>query len=120
MVEVGRGLVELEQPILLLAAAELVRGGVLVADLVADAVSDALDRLGEAEPLHLHDEVEQSAAGLAAMAEVDLLGGVHVEGRVLLLVERARPAELPARLLQRDVLGDHLHYVRALAHGLYV
>ena len=63
------------------------------------------DRLGEAEAVHLHHEVEDVALLVAAKTVVVAMRGVDRERACLLLVERAQPGKvLRARLAQLQVI----------------
>ena len=84
----------------------------------AEAPRQRLDRLGEARALAQHHELEDVAALAAAEAVEDGRLLAHVERRALLLVERAQALPRGAGLLERHVLGDHLHDVRHAAHVL--
>ncbi len=108
-VELGGGLVRLDQPDAVAAAAGA--GGVaalLVPQGDAGQAGQALDRLREGEVVDLHDEVEGVPARLAAEAVVEPLAGADLEGRGLLVVEGAQALEVAAaRVAQLEVLGDH-------------
>jgi hypothetical protein len=81
----------------------------------AGAAGKRAGRLREAHPLAAHEEVEGGPAGSAAEAVEETPCLVHRERRGLLLVERAEPLPPRARLLERDLLADHLDDVRPLA-----
>ena len=67
---------------------------------------EALDRLREGEVVDLHHERDGVAALLAAEAVEESLARADLEGRRLLVVERAEPLEVPpARVPQLEVLG---------------
>jgi hypothetical protein len=83
-----------------------------------EAAREQLDRLGEARALAQHEELEDVAALAAAEAVEDRRLLPHVEGRALLLVERAQALPGAAHLLERDVVGDHPHDVRDATHVL--
>ncbi len=105
-VELGGGLVGLDQPD---AFAALV-GGVVAALLVAQGDArlggEALDRLREGEVVDLHHEGDRVAALLAAEAVEQALGGADLEGGGLLVVEGAEALEIAAaRVAQLEVLG---------------
>ena len=82
------------------------------------AVGEQLDRLGEAEPLLLLDELDRVAADPAAEAVVELLLGVDRERRRALLVERAEADPAGALAAQVGVGGDHLDDVGRLLDPL--
>src|SRR6266540_3963989 len=91
--------------------------GVFVPQRDAGLGGEPLDRLREAEVLHVHHEADRVPAIRAAMAEVDVPGGGDVEARRLLVVERAQALEVvDARRLEGDVLADHLGDGGALAY----
>ena len=107
-VELGGGLVRLDQPDALAAAGW---AGVVAALLVpqgdAGLGGQPLDRLREGEVVDLHDEVEGVAALLAAEAVEQALARADLEGRGLLVVEGAEALEVAAaRVAQLEVLGD--------------
>src|SRR6266511_3359032 len=77
-----------------------------------EATGQRLRRLREAHPLAQHQELEDVPALPAAEAVEDRGLGAHVEGRGLLLVERAEPLPGGPHLLEDHVLGDHAHDVR--------
>ena len=82
------------------------------------AVGEQLDRLGEAEPLLLLDELDRVAADPAAEAVVELLLRVDREGRRALLVERAEADPAGALAAQVGVGGDDLDDVDRLLDPL--
>ena len=84
----------------------------------AEAAGQHLDGLGEAHPLAQHQELEDVAALAAAEAVEDGRLLAHVEGRALLLVERAQALPRRPHLPQRHVLGDDAHDVRDAPHLL--
>src|SRR5690606_38497985 len=104
------GLVQLAVGILLLARPFPAR------DLHANAVRDLAHRVGEREPLVLHEETENVARLAAAEALEEALRWDHVERRRLLVMERAERTEVLARALEGQQLADHLDDVRAFAH----
>ncbi len=90
---------------------------VLATQLDADLLGQALDGLGEGQPVDLHEEGDDVAALPAAEAVEELAGRVDVEGRRLLVVEGAQALQRsPAGALERDVLGHHVVDPRLLAH----
>src|SRR5581483_1034819 len=86
--------------------------------LDAVAVPQGLDRLGEAEPLLLLDELDHVAPDSAPEAVVELLPRIDRERRRALLVERAQPRVPLPRPPQVRVGGDDLHDVRRLLDPL--
>src|SRR5262249_6448552 len=75
-------------------------------DRDAGALREEPRGLEELDPLAHHHELERVAARAAAEAVEELLRLVDVEGRGLLVVERAEAAVLAAGFLEGDRLGD--------------
>ena len=69
-------------------------------------------RFGKAQPLHLHDEGNHRAPGLATETVIELLLGVHGEGSCLFAVKRAQSPILVPVPLQCYIAGYHLHDIR--------
>ena len=61
----------------------------------------------ELHPLHIHHEVDDRAALVAAEAVVHLRLGVHAEGGRLFIVERTASPVAPPLLLQGNIFGNH-------------
>ena len=81
-------------------------------------VGEQLDRLGEAKPLLLFDELDHVAADPAAEAVVELLLGVDRERGRALLVEGAEPDPAGALAAQVGVGGDDLDDVGGLLEAI--
>src|SRR5262249_12475345 len=90
LVEAGRALQQLQQPLARLAALGRARVLVLDGQLDADALGQRLHRADEVQALGLLDELERVAPDPAAEAVVDALVSIHAERRRALLVERAQ------------------------------
>ena len=87
----------------------------LVGQLHAELLGEPLDGLAEAEVLDLLDERDDVAALAAAEAVPGADGRADVEGRRLLVVERAQPLHRArTRGAQRDVLAHDVLDGRAL------
>ena len=82
------------------------------------AVGEQLDRLGEAEPLLLLDELDRVAADPAAEAVVELFPGVDRERGRALLVEGTEADPARALAAQVGVGRDHLDDVDRLLDPL--
>ena len=79
-------------------------------DRDAVALGQLLQGFVETEPVDLHDELQHVAAFAAAEALVELVHGVHAEGRRLFVVERAQAdVARAAGLAQAHVLAHDLH-----------
>ena len=103
LVEVlGCGLARGHQPLL---APRRQPGAALLHDVDARALSEAPDGIGEVEVLGLHHKAERVAATAAAEAVPQLGGGVDLEARGLLAVERTVAPEQAPLLLQDDRFG---------------
>jgi hypothetical protein len=101
------------------AAGRVARVLRLALELYPVAVGQRLQRAREVEPLGLHHEREDVAAGAASEAVVELLDGVDPERRRALVVERAQPLEPPhARLPQLRPRADELLEVDRVADPL--
>ena len=111
-----RGLAVGAQKPLPLAAAALVVGVVLhLGQGHVELVGQEAHGLGKVQPLHVHDELDHAAPGLAAEAVVKLLLGIHGEGGGFFAVKRAQtPISMPVPL-QRYIAGNNLYNVGALA-----
>jgi len=72
-------------------------------EIDVERAGQRLERLGERQPLDLHQEGEDVAALPAAEALVDLARRVDVEAGSLLAVERAEALERGAGGAERDV-----------------
>ena len=85
------------------------RAATLVVDVVADPLGALLDSLGEGDVLHLHEEAEDVPA-LAGREAVEVaLVRTHMEGRRLLVLERAEALHrVHATRGELDVLADDL------------
>lgn len=106
-IELGGGLVRLDQPDALAALVGGVVAALLVAQGDARLGGEPLDRLGEGEVVDLHHERDGVAALLAAEAVEESLARADLEGGRLLVVERAEPLEVaPARVPQLEVLRN--------------
>ena len=108
-VELGRHPVGLDQllPLPLLSCRP--GAALLVAELHAEPVGEALDRLGEGQVVDLHDEGDDVAADLAAEAVEGAHARADREGRRLLVVEGAEALEVAAAgRPERDHLADHV------------
>src|SRR5262249_45354921 len=70
--------------------------------------------LGEAGLLAELNELEHIAAGSAAKALEDLLGGHDEERRRLLLMERTQAAQVLPRASEFDVIADHVGDIERL------
>ena len=115
----GRGAVEqLAEAAPLLAPRLRPRVLFLALQLDPVAVGEQLDRLGEAEPLLLLDELDRVAADPAAEAVVELFLRVDREGGRGLLVEGAEPDPARALAAQVGVGGDDLDDVDCLLDPL--
>src|SRR5262249_57761623 len=108
-IEFGGGLVGLQQPA---ALALLLAGDVaapLVPELEAGPGREPLDRLREREVIDLLHELDDVPAVGAGEAVPQATGGGDVEGRRLLVVERAQALErAAARVAELEVLADYL------------
>ena len=89
LIEGGRAVEQLEEPLLALARTILLRRGFLVLELDAEAVGKPFDRADEVEVLLLLDEGDRVATFAAAEAFERAPVGGDVEARRLLLVEGA-------------------------------
>ena len=114
LVEDGRFLEEAEQGLVPVFTAASAASPFLARDLEADGAGEVLHRLREVDVLVVHQEAEGIAAGAAAEAVVELLLGVHREGRRLLVVEGAAGAVVLAGLLQLHPAVDHVDDVDPL------
>ena len=83
----------------------------LLGQLHVGPLSEELHRLQEGQMLHVHDELDHGAAGVAAEAIEQLFIRGHGKGRRLLPVERTAGPELAALGLERHIGGDHLRYL---------
>ena len=99
---------EVERGVTASAARLLGAGVVLVLQRDPGALGEAGERLDEGDVLVVLDEAEDVAALVAAEAMEDLLRGVHVEARRLLLMERAERDEVGAGALERQVSADDI------------
>jgi hypothetical protein len=107
-VVVGGDLVGLDQADALAALIGGVVPALLVPQRDAGLGGQTLDRLREREVVDLHHERDGVAALLAAEAVEETLAGADLEGRRLLVVERAETLEVAAaRVPQLEVLGHH-------------
>ncbi len=112
---VGAGaLQQLLQPAPLLASGLRPRVLLLALDLDPVAVGEQLDRLGEAHPLLLLDELDHVAADPAAEAVVELLLRLDRERGRALVVEGTEAGPAGALAAQIGVGGDHLDDVGGL------
>ncbi len=81
--------------------------------------SELAHRLDEADLLIFLQEGKYVATLAAGEALEDLLGLGDVERGVGILMERTQAAPIAARLLQRDVVLDDVHYVVGTPHLIY-
>ncbi len=117
-VEGGGAVEQLPEAASLLALGLGPRVLLLALELDPVAVGEQLDRLGEAEPLLLLDELDRVAADPAAEAVVELFLGVDRERGRALLVEGAEPDPARALAAQVGVGRDHLDDVGGLLDPL--
>src|SRR5499425_2402107 len=88
----------------------------LIGQLDAGPGGEALDGLGEGEVVDLLHEPDDVAAVRAGEAVPQATGRGHVEGRGLLVVERAQPLERAAAgVAELEVFTDHIGDGRLLA-----
>ena len=73
-----------------------------------NALRKVLDRLLKLHALHVHDEIEHSAALVAAKAVIQLAFAVDTEGRRLFIMKRTQAPKSFSLLLQADVFADDL------------
>ena len=100
LVEVtGRLLVGGKEPVAL-GAAPLVVGILLhLREGHVHLIGQEPDRLGKIQPLHVHNELNHTAAGLAAEAVIELALAVHGKGGCFFAVKRAQtPISMPVPL----------------------
>ena len=115
LVERGRRLEQLVEPVALAPLRVGLRRGLLVLELDVEAVGEPLDRADEVQSLELLDEADRVAADAAAEAVVRPAVRRHGEARRLLLVERTETGVAAADLAQpRALLDEHDDVGRAL------
>ena len=118
VVQLERGLVRADQRLALGRHAPFGGRVALVAERDPRVLGETFDRLGELEVFDIAQEPDRVPALAAAEAVVEALRGRDAERRRLLRVERTEPDEpVVARLLEREVAGDELDDVGALADG---
>ncbi len=108
---VARPLVEDEEALALRLRPLLLGGELLLLHLYAVAAAQPFQCLGIGHLLVLHDEMHDVAALAAAETLAELLRGRHDEARRALVVERAQPLVVHARLAEGDELAHHVHDV---------
>ena len=118
LIELAGDLVDPGQPLLLLAPPLLGGRGRLLGDFHADPLAEPAHRFGEGEPLDAHQKGEDVAADAAAEAVEDLPRAVDVEGGGLLAVERAEAEVIGSGVFERQITGNDLDDVGALAYLL--
>ncbi len=82
----------------------------------AVARGERTNRLGEAQPFDLHDEVENGAARAASEAVIKPALRVDGERRRLFVMEGTQPDEVSPGAAQPDVRADYLDDIGALPH----
>jgi hypothetical protein len=107
-----------EQCALLILAALFGRAFTWRWDGDAAFFGDNANGFGERALFHLHDELEDVAADVAAEAMIDLAQWMDVEGRRFFGVERAESAKILPSLLQLDVFADDADDVRLLLDAI--
>ncbi len=100
---------------LALAIDLLLAGRARLRQIDATPLGQVARHLDEPLAVELAQEAEDVARFAAAEAVVKALLGVDVEGRALLLMERAQPLVVDAAPTELHVFADDLHDVRAVA-----
>ena len=105
--------VDLQQALALIAALLIIRVILQLRERHVHAIREQGNRLLIGEAFDVHDELDHTAARLAAEAVVHLLFGADGEGGGLFAVKRAETPVIPSVLFERNIGGDGLHDIGA-------
>ena len=97
-----------------LAAAGLLKAGVVLGHLHIGPLCQKAHRVGEVQIFDLHDELDHASAVVTAEAVIDLLVRRHGEGTRLLVVEGAQAEVVASLFAQRNIGGNDIHDVAAV------